>query len=349
MTLYPLLFEPNLHQLVWGSNDIRDWKGLEGTPDAIGESWEVSAVEGKESVVANGELAGRNLREVCEEYGARLLGNIPNEKYGGKFPLLAKFIGAKTDLSIQVHPNDALAMERHNCFGKNEMWYIIDRKRGAKLYSGFKKSITREEYEESVKDGSICDALQEHNVERGDIFYIPAGRVHAICGGILLAEIQQSSDITYRIYDYGRMGLDGKPRQLHTELAVDAIDFDVKADYKTHFAMRQNKPSHAITCPFFQINILDVHKPTVRHLRKCDSFIIYMCLKGSCTIFPEGNEAAAVTVREGYSCLIPAEIANIVVVPSDGNEATSLLESFIDNYTPWYKRWKSLFRKETLK
>lgn len=336
--LYPLLFRPNLHQLVWGSNRIRDWKELKNTPDNIGESWEVSAVEGKESVVANGELAGRNLREVCAEYKERLMGKEVWEKYDGKFPLLAKFIGAETDLSIQVHPDDELAMKRHNSFGKNEMWYIIDNKPGAMLYSGFKDNISKNEYKKRVTEGTICDVLQDHEVVTGDMFYIPAGRVHAICGGLLLAEVQQSSDITYRIYDYGRMGLDGKPRQLHTELAVDAIDFDVKADYKTHYSLRKNKPSHAITCPFFQINILNVNGKTTRHLRKCDSFVIYMCLKGECTIIPEGNEAAAVTIKEGFSCLIPAEIADVKVVPAEGNEKTSLLESFIDNYTPWYKR-----------
>lgn len=342
--LYPLLFQPNLHQLVWGSNRIREWKGLDSAMDNIGESWEVSAVEGKESVIANGELAGRNLREVCSEYKERLIGKTVWHKYEGTFPLLAKFIGAEKDLSIQVHPDDDLAKERHNCLGKNEMWYIIDNKPDAKLYSGFKESIRREEYQKRVEEGTICDVLQEHNVNKGDMFYIPAGRVHAICGGILLAEIQQSSDITYRIYDYNRPGLDGKPRQLHTELAVDAIDYNVEDDYKTHYTIRHNKPSHAITCPFFQINILDVDDKTTRHLRKCDSFVIYMCLQGECTITPEANEAAAVTIKEGYSCLVPAEIADVKIVPSEGTTKTCLLESFIDNYTPWYKSFKKYLK-----
>ncbi|MBQ0074710.1 MAG: class I mannose-6-phosphate isomerase [Prevotella sp.] len=337
--LYPLLFHPNLHQLVWGSNRIREWKGLSDAIDNIGESWEVSAVKGKESIISNGDLAGKNLREICEEYGERLIGKTAWKAYDGKFPVLAKFIGAETDLSIQVHPDDVLAKERHDSLGKNEMWYIIDNKPGAKLFSGFKKHITKDEYKEHVVAGTICDTLQEHAIRKGDMFYIPAGRVHAIGGGILLAEIQQSSDITYRIYDYNRKGLDGKPRELHTEQAVDAIDFNVEKDYKTHYSIRHNKPSHAITCPFFQINILDINNKTIRHLKKCDSFIIYMCLKGACTIYPEQDKSKAITIQEGFSCLIPAEIADVVVTPAEGHEDACMLESFIDNYKPWYKRF----------
>lgn len=335
--LYPLTFAPNLHQLVWGSNRIKEWKGIDDAPERIGESWEISAVEGKESVVNNGELAGRNLREVCDEFGVRLIGKKPYKKYEGKFPLLAKFIGAATDLSIQVHPGDELAMKRHGCFGKNEMWYIIDHAHGAKLYSGFREHLTTEQYRRHSEEGTICQTLQGHEVETGDMFYIPAGRVHAICGGILLAEIQQSSDITYRIFDYNRLGLDGKPRQLHTELAEEAIDLRVEEDYRTHYSIRKDKPSHAITCPYFQVNILNVHEKVIRHLRKCDSFVIYMCLKGICIIYPEKKPEMAVTINEGFSCLIPAEIADVVVHPYGECKETSMLETFIDNYRPWYK------------
>lgn len=334
-TLYPLLFQPNLHQLVWGGNKLRDWKKLNGIPDSIGESWEVSAVKGKESIIANGALAGMNLADVCAEYRERLMGKAVWEKYNGEFPLLAKFIDAKSDLSIQVHPDDELARERHDCFGKNEMWLILDAEPDANIYSGLKDTISKYEYQKRVEDGSICTVLKNHHAHPGDMFYIPAGRVHAIGGGILLAEIQQSSDITYRIFDYNRPGLDGKPRQLHTELAVDAINFNVEADYRTHYSIRHNKPTHAITSPYFQLNLLDIDGPTTRHLRKCDSFIIYMCTHGECSISPEANPDDTILLHEGYSCLVPAEIADMVIKPTSPH--TSLIEAFIDNYNPWHK------------
>ena len=198
--VYPLLFEPNLHTIVWGGNKLRPYKGMEPSDDPIGESWEVSAVESSPCTIANGPLKGKNLIEVVKEWGKDMLGEAVYEQYGGKLPLLVKFIDAKRDLSIQVHPNDELARERHNKFGKTEMWYIIDAEPGAALYSGFNKRITKEEYKQRVEDGTICDVLAKHEVKPGDVFFIPAGRVHAICGGILLAEVQQSSDVTYRIF-----------------------------------------------------------------------------------------------------------------------------------------------------
>ena len=219
--LYPLLFETSLFPIVWGGNRLRQMKGMSPSCEPVGESWEVSAVPGKESVVLNGDLAGKNLRELCQQYGADLLGGAVQQKFGNEFPMLIKFIDAESDLSIQVHPDDSVAMERHGSMGKTEMWYVVDAKPGTYLYAGFSKSITSEEYRRRVEDGTICEVLAKHPIRMGDAFFIPAGRVHAICGGALIAEVQQSSDITYRIYDYGRMGMDGKPRELHTELAVD--------------------------------------------------------------------------------------------------------------------------------
>ena len=213
--LYPFLFEPNLHAVVWGGRRLRPYKGLEATDEPIGESWEVSAVPTSTSIISNGALAGKDLNSVISILPEEILGEAVVKKYGTKLPLLVKFIDAESDLSIQVHPNDEMAKREHGKFGKSEIWYIIDAKPGSHLYAGFKDEITPEEYKQRVADGTIVEVLAKHTVKAGDVFYLPAGRVHAICGGILLAEVQQSSDVTYRIFDYNRPGMDGKPRELH--------------------------------------------------------------------------------------------------------------------------------------
>ena len=216
--LSPFLFAPNLHPVVWGGHQLRPYKGLEPSDEPIGESWEVSAVPTSTSIISNGPFAGRDLISVIKENPDAILGKKVNEKYQGQLPLLVKFIDAKRDLSIQVHPNDEMAMRVHGKMGKSEMWYIIKADAGAHLYAGFKHEITPYEYQKRVEDGTITEVLADHHVKAGDVFYLPAGRVHAICGGILLAEVQQSSDVTYRIFDYNRPGMDGKLRELHTEL-----------------------------------------------------------------------------------------------------------------------------------
>lgn len=338
MQLYPLLFKPNLHTVVWGGRRLVPYKGISkeklpggiGMDTPIGESWEVSAVESSPCTVANGPLAGRNLISVVEEYGAELLGKAVHEQYGGKLPLLVKFIDAGKDLSIQVHPDDELAMRRHGKFGKTEMWYIIDAEPGAYLYAGFKEKITPYEYKKRVEDGTICDVLARHEVHAGDVFYIPAGRVHAICGGIMLAEVQQSSDVTYRIYDYNRPGLDGKPRQLHTELAADAIDYHVEEDYRTHYGDTTERAAQVIDTPFFDVRVMDIKEPFHRNLLKYDSFIISMCIKGGCRISLRNyhGELQSVEVPEGNSCLIPASVADYDIVPMAHD--TRILETHID-------------------
>ncbi len=206
MKLYPLLFEPNLHSVVWGGNRLRPYKGLEPSDEPIGESWEVSAVPTSTSIVSNGEWSGRDLISVINEHPVEILGRAVSEKYNGQLPLLVKFIDAKHDLSIQVHPNDEMAQREHGMMGKTEMWYIIKADAGSHLYAGFSRRITPGEYYRRIADGTITEVLADHPVKAGDVFYLPAGRVHAICGGILLAEVQQSSDVTYRIYDYNRPG-----------------------------------------------------------------------------------------------------------------------------------------------
>lgn len=328
MQLYPLLFEPNLHSVVWGGNQLRPYKGLEPSDEPIGESWEVSAVPTSTSIIANGELKGKNLITVVNENPDAILGNKVNKKYQGKLPLLVKFIDAKRDLSIQVHPNDEMAMREHGKMGKSEMWYVIKADEGAHLYAGFKQEITPYEYQKRVEDGTITDVLADHQVKAGDVFYLPAGRVHAICGGILLAEVQQSSDVTYRIYDYNRPGMDGKPRELHTELAAKALDYQVIDNYRTEYTESSNKAVQIIDSPYFSVRVLEVSKPFHRDLKKYDSFIITMCIEGDCKIRVRST-GEEYLLKQGNSTLIPAAIADYDIIPQSGK--TRILDAFIDN------------------
>ena len=341
IVLYPFLFELNLHQLVWGGNRLKQFKGLPSDPnDKIGESWEISAVKESESVVKNGPLKGKTLNDLVVEYKDYLVGKTVLNQYGTVFPLLVKFIDAAENLSVQVHPNDELAKQRHGCFGKTEMWYVMDAQSDAKLYCGFNSLISKYEYGKRIEDGSICDVLQEYNIKVGDVFFIPAGRVHAICGGSLVAEVQQSSDITYRIYDYGRMGLNGRPRQLHTELAVDALDYQVSESAKVEYHRTINKPVCISDSPFFTVKLLEINRAFHRKLFKYDSFVIYMCLQGDCTIRIESTkgygwnvmpEIKEVSLTVGNSCLVPASVADMMVIPNNQAGITKLLEVYIDN------------------
>ena len=328
MKLYPLLFEPNLHTVVWGGNQLRPYKGMEPTDEPIGESWEVSAVPTSTSIIRNGEYQGRDLISVIDENPEAILGRAVNEKYQGKLPLLVKFIDAKKELSIQVHPNDEMAMREHGKMGKSEMWYIIKAEEGAHLYAGFKQKISPYEYQKRVEDGSITEVLADHQVKAGDVFYLPAGRVHAICGGIMLAEVQQSSDVTYRIFDYNRPGMDGKPRELHTELAAQALDYHVEDNYRTEYEDNSNKAVQIIDSPYFSVRVMTVSKSFHRDLKKYDSFIITMCIEGACTIKVRstGDE---ILLKEGNSTLIPASIADYDIIPQGGK--TRILDAFIDN------------------
>lgn len=328
MLLYPLLFQPNLHTIVWGGNKIQQYKGLTPTNEIIGESWEVSAVPSSTSVIANGYLAGEDLISIIDQAPQEILGKAVSEKYHGKLPLLAKLIDARKDLSIQVHPNDEMAAREHGKMGKSEMWYVIDAQPGSYLYAGFKEPITKYEFKKRIEDGSITDVLARHEVKSGDVFYLPAGRVHAICSGILLAEIQQSSDVTYRIFDYNRLGLDGKPRQLHVDLAEQALDYNVVDEYRTEYKTDKNCANLVIDSPYFSVRVLEVNQTFHRNLLKYDSFIITMCIKGSCKlkIRSTGDE---VIIKEGNSCLIPASIADYDITPLSGS--SQILDAYIDN------------------
>lgn len=313
---------------------------MKAVEEPIGESWEVSAVPSSISRVANGEFQGKNLISVINEFPEEILGKAVAEKYHGKLPLLVKFIDAKKDLSIQVHPNDEMAQRVHGKMGKSEMWYIIKADEGAHLYAGFKQEITSEEYQCRIADDTITEVLADHPVKAGDVFYLPAGRVHAICGGILLAEVQQSSDVTYRIYDYNRPGMDGKPRELHTELAAQALDFHVEENYRTEYLDSTNKAIQIIDTPYFDVRVMEISKPFHRDLRKYDSFIISMCIEGDCKIHVRstGDE---ILLKEGHSTLIPAAIADYDVIPQKGT--TCLLDAFIDNDNNEMKKLISKF------
>ena len=287
-----------------------------------------SESRGKSALFPTGPWAGRDLISVVAEHPEAILGHAVNEKYKGQLPLLVKFIDAKRDLSIQVHPNDEMAQREHGKMGKSEMWYVIKATPDAHLYAGFRQHIDAEEYRRRIADGTITEVLADHRVKAGDVFYLPAGRVHAICGGILLAEVQQSSDVTYRIYDYNRPGLDGKPRELHTELAAQALDYEVERNYRTDYPQLDNRAVLIVDSPYFSVRVLEFNDRFHRNLLKYDSVIITMCIEGDCTlrIRSTGDE---VLLREGHSTLIPAAIADYDLIPVQGK--SRILDAFIDN------------------
>lgn len=272
-------------------------------------------MKGDESVVAEGEYAGMTLPELIGQLKGELVGHAVYERHGTEFPLLVKFIDARQDLSIQVHPNDVLARMRHGKNGKTEMWYVVAADRGAHLKSGFSEQLTPAEYERKVADHTLTDALCDYSVTAGDLFFLPAGRVHAICAGTFVAEIQQTSDVTYRIYDYGRTGADGKPRELHTELAKDAIDYTVLPDYRSHYVAAKNREVPLVSCPYFVTSLYDLDRAFVRDLSELDSFLIVMCLEGSGALCDdEGNE---MPIRQGETLLVPASARLLRLLPDE--------------------------------
>ena len=324
MKLYPLKFQPILKKIIWGGDEIVKFKNLEKKEAEVGESWEISAVEDNVSVIKNGSFANTPLDILIDKTRDKLVGKKIYDKFGNKFPLLIKFIDAHDDLSIQVHPDDKLAKKRHNSFGKTEMWYIVKAEPGASIYSGFKKDITLEEYVERIANNTFTDTLEEHFVQEGDVFFMPAGRVHAIRRGCFVAEIQQTSNITYRIYDYNRKDKEGNTRELHTDLAKDAIDYTVYESYKTDYESGLNKTNKLVSCEFFTTNLLHLDKPFKKDVSHLDSFIIYMCLDGTFDL--EDNKQNKITVSRGETILVPADTQQIVITPTN---KTKLLETFV--------------------
>ncbi|MBQ3656380.1 MAG: class I mannose-6-phosphate isomerase [Bacteroidales bacterium] len=324
-SLYPLKFTPIYKTPIWGGEGFRKKLLRQDAPEKCGESWEISGVKDNVSVVCNGFLAGNDLNELTEVYMGDLVGDSIYEKFGNEFPLLIKFIDAKDKLSVQVHPDDDLAAERHNSFGKTEMWYVLDAEKDAELISGFSREISKEEYLAKTSAGNLAELLNYIKVKKDDVFFIPAGRVHGIGSGIMLAEIQQTSDITYRIYDYDRKGADGKTRELHLAQAVDAIDYGFYDNYKTDYRPMMNKTVNAVDCEYFTTNVFRFNMPVEKDFPEIDSFIIYICAEGDCRIEYEGGNEP-VTLKKGETVLVPAMIKNLCFYPS---QETLLLEVYI--------------------
>lgn len=318
-----LKFEPILKDKIWGGEKLSGLLGKQTNRSDIGESWEISDVPDNTSVVVNGALKGKDLKELISTYKDALVGKKVFNQFGHDFPLLIKFIDAKEALSIQLHPHDELAKERHNSFGKTEMWYVMQADTNAELIVGFKEEVTSKEYLEHLENTSLIDILNVDKVGAGDVYFIPTGRVHAIGAGVLLAEIQQTSDITYRIYDWDRQDSEGNYRDLHTEEAIDAIDYSVQDSYKTTYSKRANASSEIVSCPYFTTNVLHVADTvTVDHSAK-DSFVIYMCVKGEVMF---SSDEMTETLNFGETLLVPNTLNRFTVETSSEAE---LLEVYI--------------------
>lgn len=321
-----LKFKPILKSLVWGGEQIIPFKGIKSTRRHVGESWELSGLAGHESIVANGPDRGLTLRELIHRDGERLIGKANFKRYGEDFPLLVKFIDANYDLSIQVHPNDRLARRRHGCSGKSEMWYIVSAEKDAHLRVGFKEEVTPDEYEKAVEEDRITELLQDYPVQAGDLFYLPAGRIHTICAGTFLVEIQQSSDITYRIYDYNRPGADGQPRELHTDLARKAIDYSVQEDYRSHYEPKANAPVELTHNEHFTSTLFELTEELVFNASELDSFVIVVCTEGEGSLTNEHGET--ITIHRGETVLIPAETTHLKMTPK--SEQLTLLTAWVE-------------------
>ena len=317
-------FRPILKSMLWGGEKLIPFKGIASEMKQVGESWEISGVKDNESVVAEGPDAGITLPQLLERDGALLLGKENYERFGNEFPLLIKFIDAREDLSIQVHPDDKLAWERHQSKGKTEMWYVVDAEPGSRLRSGFAKEVTPEEYEASIADNTITDLLAEYDIHAGDLFFLPAGRVHSIGAGAFIAEIQQTSNITYRIYDFNRRDANGNTRELHTEQSKAAIDYSVLPDYRTHYEDARDCRVPLASCEYFTTSLYNISKEHSIDLAELDSFVVVICTAGSGTI--TDNAGDSVTIRQGETILVPATATSLNIVP---NEDMKILTSWI--------------------
>jgi mannose-6-phosphate isomerase len=324
MSLYPLKFNPIPKTKLWGGNKLIHKLNKPFQEENIGESWEISDVKNDETTVSNGSLSGKTLKELIDLYKGDFIGRSVYEEFGNKFPLLIKFIDAKTPLSVQVHPHDDIAKERHDSFGKNEMWYIMDAEKEAEIIVGFNQQLNSESYMAALESGKIMEVLNRVNTKPGDAFHIPTGRVHAIGGGIVLAEIQQTSDITYRIYDFDRVdATTGQTRELHNDFAKSSLDFTVHEEYKTAYDSEHNKSNKLIHTRYFTTNIIPITKNTVKDYSIMDSFVIYICTEGQLKLRVQNSEYS---LSKGETILIPAIINSIELMPEIESK---LLEVFI--------------------
>ena len=319
--LYPIKFTPILKDKIWGGQKLKNLLNKESNLPNVGESWEISDVEGDTSIVSNGNLKGKSLKELLETYKADLLGDKNYKIFGNKFPLLIKFIDAKEDLSIQLHPNDELAAERHNSFGKTEMWYVMQADEGSNLIVGFNQDMTAEKYLKHLENKTLTEILNFDKVKTGDTYFIEVGRVHAIGAGVMLAEIQQTSDITYRVYDWDRVDDDGNERELHNDLAIDAFDFNMPDNFRVEYPKAENESNNMVSCPYFKTSYLKVTKELEKENNK-DSFFIYMCVEGHAKILVEDY---SVEMKTGETVLLPAALKNYKI---DSKNAT-LLEVYV--------------------
>ena len=323
-TLYPLKFKPIFKDKIWGGQKIRTVLGQDFSPlPNCGEVWVLSGVENNQTQITNGFLESNNLNEVLEVYMGDLVGDNIYQKFGNEFPILIKFIDANDWLSIQVHPDDELAWKRHNSLGKSEMWYIFDAEENAELISGFSKEINKDQYQQHLKNKTLKNVMNFEKVKSGDVYYMPAGRVHALGPGILLAEIQQTSDVTYRMYDWDRIDESGMMRELHIDEALDAIDFKVYNKYKSEYTLKQNATVNLVESPNFITRLIDINKPIKKDYSELDSFVIYVCAEGSITLKYEGIEY---NLSNGEAMLLPAVIDQVELFPQ---QESKLLEVYM--------------------
>jgi mannose-6-phosphate isomerase len=311
MELYPLKFTPLFKYRIWGGSKLKTELNKEYTEENIGESWEISDVSGDETRVENGFLKGKTLKEITKQFKGDFVGENVYKNFREDFPLLIKFIDAETPLSIQVHPSNEIAKERHNSFGKNEMWYVMQADENAELIVGFDQEINKDSYKKHLENNTILDVMHHEFVSKGDTFYIPTGRVHAIGAGVLLAEIQQTSDITYRIYDYDRVDAKtGEKRELHNELAIDVIDFKVQDSYKTTYELEPNISNKLVHSPYFKTNIISIEGEVKKDYSDTNSFVIYICVEGVLDITHKGE---TYLLSQGETIMFPSSITSLVL------------------------------------
>ena len=318
----PLKFNALLKSTLWGGDKIIPFKNLDIQQENVGESWEISGVKDNETIVADGPYAGKKLNELVEELKGKLVGEDNYQRFGNEFPLLIKFIDARQDLSIQVHPTDEIAKMQGKERGKTEMWYLMDSDKDATLLCGLKKKITPEEYAQMVENDTIVDAIDRYEVKEGDCFFLPAGRIHAIGTGCFLAEIQQTSDVTYRIYDFKRKDKNGNYRQLHTKEAAECINYNVESNYRTEYTPVKNQGVSLVQCPYINTAVYDLDEPMTIDYSELDSFVILIGVKGNATI--TDNEGNTFTLQAGESVLVPATTETLKV---DGN--IKFLETYV--------------------
>jgi len=319
--LYPFKFQPILKDKIWGGQKLQKILKKPTTSAEAGESWEISDVKGDTSIVSNGTMAGTSLKSLMELHTTELLGHKNFQQFGTKFPLLIKFIDAKLALSVQLHPNDALAKSRHNSFGKTEMWYVVQADSDSNLIVGFNQPMTKELYLKHLEAKTLECILNFDKVDAGDTYFIEVGRIHAIGAGVLLAEIQQTSDITYRVYDWDRVDSEGNHRELHNDIALEAFDFDMPDNYRVNYSRDSQTSTELVSCPYFTTNVIEV-KTSLLVKNNHDSFMIYMCVEGSAVINIEGYQTE---FSMGETVLIPACIKSFSI----STNHAKLLEVYI--------------------